>query len=77
MDAFAKALVIADNIMQNSDYLKLKQDRYSSFSSGAGLDFENGNLTIEDLRSLAIENGEPKQISGKQELFESIINMYI
>lgn len=77
MDAFAKALIIADNIMQNSDYLKLKQNRYSSFSSGAGLDFENGNLNIEDLRNLAIENGEPKQISGKQELFESIINMYI
>lgn len=77
MDAFARALLIADNILNNSDYLKLRDERYSTFNSGAGKDFEEGKLSLEDLRELAIKNGEPVQISGKQELFESLINLYI
>ncbi|PLW99285.1 MAG: xylose isomerase [Marinilabiliales bacterium] len=77
MDAFARALVIADDILQNSVYKTMIYNRYASFNSGYGLDFENGNLSLEELRDLAVEMGEPKQISGKQELFEALINMYI
>ena len=77
MDAFARALVIADDILQNSVYKTMIYNRYASFNSGYGLDFENGNLSLDDLRDLAVEMGEPKQISGKQELFEALINMYI
>jgi xylose isomerase len=77
MDAFARALIAADNIMQKSDYLKMRSDRYGSFASGAGLDFENGKLSFEDLRNMAVANGEPKQISGKQELYELIVNAYL
>jgi xylose isomerase len=77
MDAFARALLIASDILENSDYRKMLEERYSSFDSGPGSDFENGKLTLEDLRDLAIKNGEPKLISGEQELFESIINMHI
>ncbi len=77
MDIFARALVIADNILQQSEYKKLRTDRYASFDTGAGKDFENGMLTLEDLRSYAIANGEPKAISGKQEYFENLINSYI
>lgn len=77
MDSFARGLLIAADILQNSDYKKLRADRYSSFDSGDGKAFESGKLTLEDLRNIAMKSGEPKQISGKQELFESIINMYI
>jgi xylose isomerase len=63
--------------MENSDYLKLRKERYSSFAKGDGLKFEKGELSLVDLRKIAIENGEPQQISGKQELYESLINMYI
>lgn len=77
MDSFARGLLIAADILQNSDYKKLRADRYSSFDSGDGKAFECGKLTLEDLRNIAMKSGEPKQISGKQELFESIINMYI
>jgi len=77
MDIFARALVIADNILQNSDYKKIRTDRYASFDSGAGKDFENGKLTLEDLRNYAISNGEPKAISGKQEYLENLINSFI
>ncbi len=77
MDAFAKALLMAHNILEQSEYRKLRQERYSSFDKGDGARFEQGKLSLEDLRELALKNGEPKQISGKQELYEAIINQYI
>jgi xylose isomerase len=77
MDAFARSIIIADNILQNSPYRKMRQERYATFDSGNGKDFEDGKLTLETLRELAFANGEPTQISGKQERYESLINRYI
>ena len=77
MDSFARALVTADNILKKSDYKELREERYASFDKGKGKAFEEGKLTLEDLRNLAAENGEPEMISGKQEYFENIINRFI
>ncbi len=77
MDAFARALIIADNILNKSDYKKLRTERYASFDSGKGKEFEEGKLSLEDLRNLAAANGEPQVRSGKQEYFENIINRFI
>jgi xylose isomerase len=77
MDAFARALIIADNILQKSDYKKIREERYATFDGGKGKEFEDGKLSLEDLRSLAIENGEPTVRSGRQEYLENIINRYI
>jgi xylose isomerase len=77
MDAFARALIVADNVLRKSDYLKLRKERYASFDKGDGKAFEQGKLSLEDLRKLALKNGEPKQISGKQELYEILINQFI
>ena len=54
-----------------------KKDRYSSFDIGNGALFSNGQLTLEDLAKIGTANGEPNQISGKQERYEQLINMYI
>ncbi|KPK84091.1 MAG: xylose isomerase, partial [Bacteroides sp. SM23_62_1] len=77
MDAFARALIVAYDILDHSDYRRMRKERYASFDSGPGAKFEKGELTLEDLRNLAIQHGEPKQISGKQELYEAIFNQYI
>ena len=77
MDTFARALLVADDILQKSPYKKIRQERYASYDSGKGKAFEEGELTLEDLRSAAIEMGEPSVKSGKQEYFENIINQYI
>ncbi len=77
MDTFARALVAADKILNESDYLKMKKQRYSSFDKGAGKDFEKGKLSLEDLRNLAVKAGEPEVRSGKQELLEQLLNMFI
>ena len=77
MDTFARALIIADNILQKSDYKKLRADRYASFDTSEGKAFEEGKLSLEDLREYAIANGEPKTSSGRQEYMENIINRFI
>jgi xylose isomerase len=77
MDVFARALLVANDILTKSSYKKLRDDRYASFNSGNGAKFEKGELSLEDLAKIAKEVGEPAQISGKQELFEMIINQYI
>ncbi len=76
-DTFARALLIADKIMTSSSYEKLRTERYASFDSGKGKEFENGNLSMQDLYKIAQENGELTLKSGKQELFENIINQFI
>ncbi|UEG55096.1 xylose isomerase [Mucilaginibacter daejeonensis] len=76
-DVFARALITADKILQNSDYKKIRTDRYVSFDTGKGKEFEEGKLTLEDLRSYAIEHGEPAVTSGKQEYLENLINRFI
>lgn len=77
MDTFARALVTADQVLQHSDYKKIRTERYASFDQGAGKDFEEGKLNLEALRNYAVEKGEPKSISGQQELLENIINRFI
>ena len=77
MDTFAKGLLVADKILKDSDYLKMRKNRYSSFDKGKGKEYEKGKLTLEALCSLAKESGEPKITSGKQELLEQLINMYL
>ncbi len=77
MDVFARALLAADEILEKSEYKKLKKERYQSFDAGAGQEFENGNLSLEDLHKIAGDNPELEQISGKQERFENLVNRYL
>ena len=77
MDAFARSLIVADKILTNSPYREFRKNRYASFDSGKGKEFEEGKLKLEDLRELALANGEPKQTSGKQEWLELLVNQYI
>jgi xylose isomerase len=76
-DTFARALLTADKIITSSPYEKLRAERYSSFDSGKGKDFAEGKLNLKDLYDIANQNGELSLQSGKQELFENIINQYI
>lgn len=76
-DVFARALLAAAAILESSAYKKLRQERYQSFDSGQGAAFSSGKLGIEELYKIAAEQGEIELQSGKQELFENIINQYI
>ncbi len=76
MDALARALINAAAICEQSPIPEMLKKRYASFDSGKGKEFEEGKLSLEDLVAYAKENGEPKQTSGKQELYETIVALY-
>ncbi len=76
MDAMARALENAAAILEESPYKKMLADRYASFDSGKGKEFENGALNLEQVYEYGKANGEPKQTSGKQELYEAIVALY-
>ena len=77
IDTFAKALIVADAILLDGTYSKVRADRYASYDSATGKAFEEGKLSLEDLRSYAIVKGEPKVISGRQEYLENLVNRFI
>tara|TARA_B100002052_G_scaffold299075_1_gene335127 strand:+ start:1855 stop:3186 length:1332 start_codon:yes stop_codon:yes gene_type:complete len=77
IDIFARSLLIVEKIINDSDYIKLLDQRYSSFDSGIGKSFAEGNLNLNELATHAKNNGEPSLKSGKQELLENLINRFI
>lgn len=77
MDTFARGLETAAAILEDSPYLKMRKERYASFDSGKGKEFEEGKLDLQALYEYGRNVGEPRQISGQQELYETIVSMYI
>jgi xylose isomerase len=77
MDTFARGLLIAHDILENSPLREFRRTRYASFDEGPGLAFASGELSLGDLRDHASRTGEPAQISGRQEWVENVINDYI
>lgn len=77
MDSFARGLLIADSILADPRMSELCQGRYSSFDSGDGERFEKGELELVTLHDLAARGDEPRQISGRQELVENLVNDHI
>ncbi|MCX8210393.1 MAG: xylose isomerase [Neolewinella sp.] len=76
MDAFARGLIAADRILTSSQYKTIREERYSSFDAGNGKKYETGALTLEELAKIGHAQGEPKQTSGRQEMYENIITQY-
>jgi xylose isomerase len=76
MDAMARALLNAADILEHSELPQMVKERYASFDGGEGKKFENGELSLEQLVDYAKKNGEPKQTSGKQEKYETIVALY-
>ena len=76
MDAMARALLNAAAILEESELPKMFKERYASFDSGEGKAFEEGKMNLEQMVEYAKKNGEPKQISGKQEKYETLVALY-
>ena len=72
----ARALESAAKLLEESPYKKMKAERYASFDSGMGKKFEEGKMTFEEAYEYGKKVDEPKQTSGKQELYEAIVAMY-
>ncbi|MBP5514572.1 MAG: xylose isomerase [Bacteroidaceae bacterium] len=76
MDAMAKALLSAAEMIEKSPICAMVKERYASFDAGEGKRFEEGKMTLEEAYAYGKKVGEPKQTSGKQELYEAIVAMY-
>ena len=76
MDAMARALLNAAAILEESELPAMLQERYASFDSGIGKDFEDGKLSLEQIYEYGKKVEEPKATSGKQEKYETIVALY-
>ena len=74
MDAFAAGLVAAQRIIEDGKLAAFLKNRYTSFDSGAGAEFERGELSLETLAGFASAYGRDGITSGKQEWLENLIN---
>ncbi|XP_002739772.1 xylose isomerase-like [Saccoglossus kowalevskii] len=77
MDSFARGLRNAVKIIKDGVLPNLVQERYSSYTNDIGAKIEKNKTSFEELEKYAMEQGEPKKISGQQEKYESILNNYI
>ena len=77
MDALARALLSAADILEKSELPEMLKERYASFDAGEGKRFEDGQMTLEELVAYAKSHGEPATISGKQEKYEAIVALHV
>jgi xylose isomerase len=77
MDAFARGLEVAHALLNKSPWESWRTERYASFDAGTGKDFVDGKLDLATLANQARQAGEPKQISGRQEAYENLLNQYL
>src|SRR5262245_2511105 len=78
MDAFARGLKIAAAIRADGILDKMLKERYSSWDSGIGHRIDAGKESFASLEKYMLEKGDaaPNR-SGRQELLENLINMYV
>lgn len=77
MDAFARGLLIARRILDDTSLAALMEERYASYKSGFGLQLMTRKAGLEEAEQWILHNGNPVPRSGRQELLENLINSYI
>ena len=77
MDAFAKGFKIANKMAKDGKFDKFIEERYKSYESGIGKDIVDGKVGFKELEEYALANDQIKNISGKQEVLEAMLNQYI
>ncbi len=74
MDIFARGLEKAVQLIEDGRIPSMVKERYASFESGNGKAFAEGKLTLDQVASLAKPYEQVAKTSGKQELYENILN---
>jgi len=77
MDSFARGLKVAAKMNKDKVLDDFKKARYTSYDTGVGAMIENGEVNFKELEAFILKKGEPKRISGKQEMLENIVNQYL
>ncbi len=77
MDTFARGLKVAAKLIEDRVFEDFKDRRYASYKEGLGKDIVDGKVGFKELEAYVLENGITPNVSGRQELLESILNQYI
>ena len=78
MDAFARGLRIAAAIRADGVLDKFVKERYSSWDGELGQQIESGKASLASLEKFMLARGEAvPNASGRQEMLENIVNMYL
>ena len=77
MDAFAHGLKIAAAIRKDGVLRDLVKQRYATWDAGVGTEIESGKANFETLEAYMLKQGyAAKNVSGRQEMIENVINRY-
>lgn len=75
IDTLARAVLSAEAIIKDKRLADAKAARYAGWSTEFGKDIEAGKYSLETLADYVVSKGlNPKTVSGKQELLESIVS---
>jgi xylose isomerase len=78
MDAFALGLKVAAKIRADGELAKFVKDRYASWDGGIGQQIESGKVGLAELEKYMLDKGDAtKNVSGRQEMLENVINRYL
>lgn len=77
MDTFARGLKVAAKLIDDKVFENFIANRYASYNDGVGKDIVEGKVGFKELEQYALSNGATPNVSGRQELLESILNQYI
>ncbi|MDF2589352.1 MAG: xylA [Anaerocolumna sp.] len=77
MDTFARGLKVAAKLIEDKVFENFIANRYASYKDGIGKDIVEGKVGFKELEAYAMSNGITPNVSGRQELLESILNQYI
>ena len=77
MDTFARALTIAERLLNDGKLDRFVSERYSGFDSGIGAEVESGRTDFTRLEQYVLDKTDLQDVLGRQEYLEGIVNAAI
>ena len=78
MDVTARALLIAEKMINDGRFAKARQDRYAGWNSSFGGDVMAGKLSLDAVAARVLQsNTDTRPVSGRQENLENLLNSFI
>lgn len=75
IDTLARCLLIAANMITESKLQNFVIQRYAQWENGLGKEIMQGKTDFEKISKLVLqENFDPRAVSGRQEMLESLVN---
>ncbi|MEO6293572.1 MAG: xylose isomerase, partial [Burkholderiaceae bacterium] len=78
MDVTARALLIAEKMINDGKLAKLVDDRYAGWKAPLGKSMLDGQMSLDAVAEHVLNHNQDTQpVSGRQERLENLLNYYI